>query len=129
LRAYAAGGYAIAAGVELLIGHRRWLTRPDFLGRFVTVLPADPRPADGEPMALIDWSAAAGAVEAGELPCSSGEEALLRVAASLAGGVAVELGRALTRLDAVNLARVVQAIRHAGGDTAGQAPVGGGRAW
>jgi hypothetical protein len=118
LRAHAAGVWAVEAAVALLIWHRFWLTRADFVDRFVTVLHADPELPGDSAMAVIDWPTAVAAVDAGRLPCSAGEAAVLRIAASLAGAGAVELGDAVTRLDEANLARVLAAVAHAGGRSA-----------
>ncbi|MCA1702085.1 MAG: hypothetical protein LC808_01955 [Actinobacteria bacterium] len=102
------------AAVELLISHRVWLCRVDFVERFVRVQ-TDLRLV-GEPvLAWVDWLAAVQALARGQLPCSSSEEQLLRIAASLAEGVSVDLGEALTSLDRANLARVATAVLAAGG--------------
>lgn len=69
----------------------------------------------GAVMAALDWRAAVAALDAGELPCSSGEDQVLRLAASLADGVAVDLGSALWGLDARNVSLVVGAVLHAAG--------------
>jgi hypothetical protein len=112
LRAWAKGLFSAEAAVELLIGHGSWLCREDFLevavefGRgFV----------NGSVMAAIDWEAAIAGLEAGRLPCSSSEEQMLRLAASIADGVRVELGSALSGLDEHNIAVVVGAVLHAAG--------------
>ncbi len=66
-------------------------------------------------LAWVDWLAAAQALASGQLPCSSSEEQLLRIAASLAKGVSVDLCEALSSLDRANLARVATAVLAAGG--------------
>jgi hypothetical protein len=71
--------------------------------------------ADGAAMAAVDWEAAVAALEAGRLPCSGGEGRILRLAASIAGGVAVDLGSALSGLDEGNVAGVARAVLHAAG--------------
>jgi len=127
LRAYAAGVCAVEAAVGLLIAHRHWLTRADFVGEFVSLLPADSASAGDVPMALVDWPGAVAAVDV-RLVCSRSEAAMVRIAASLAGAGAVELGWVLTRLDEVNVARVVAAVAHAGGQRGARVPaVPGGR--
>lgn len=65
--------------------------------------------------ALVDWEGATAALEGGRLPGSAGERALLQIAASLAVGAPVDLGAALTGLDAANLALVAEAVLRAGG--------------
>jgi hypothetical protein len=66
-------------------------------------------------MASIDWQAARAALDGGHLPCSSGERQVLRIAASLADGVPVDLREAVFGLDAENAARVAAALMHACG--------------
>jgi hypothetical protein len=57
-------------------------------------------------MAAVDWDAAAAALTAGELPCSGGEQRIFRLAASLAGGIPVDLSDAVAGLDQANLQRL-----------------------
>jgi hypothetical protein len=66
-------------------------------------------------MAAIDWDAATAALPAGELPCSGGENRILRLAASLAAGIPVDLSDTTTGLDQRNIQRLASAIRHASG--------------
>jgi hypothetical protein len=83
------------AAVELLIGHRWWLVRDDFLS-YVELC----RGFHGEAMAAIDWRAVWAAVEDGHLPCSRGEGQVLRVVASIAEAsrsIFVTLRRVWTR--------------------------------
>ena len=93
------------ASVELLIRHRWWLVRDDFLVHVEFC-----RGFQGESLAVVDWRAAWTALEDGYLPCSGGERQILRVAASIAEGVPIDLCDAVTSLDAVNLNRVAQAL-------------------
>ena len=65
-------------------------------------------------MAAVDFAAAADAVQ-GMLRCSDGERQVLLVAASIAAGVPVDLREAALCMDAVNAARVAQAVCHAAG--------------
>ena len=83
--------------------------------------------ADGTVMAAVDWGAAVAALEAGRLPCSGGEGRMLRLAASVAGGVAVDLGSALTGLDERNITLVAGAVLHAAGHGELRAARGGER--
>jgi hypothetical protein len=103
---------AEAAAVQLLAGHGCWLARADFTGPFTA---AGPSPLSGQPLARVRWTAAARALAGGQLPSSRTEQAILRIAASLAAGVPVRLGDAVTGLDHANLAAVTTAIWHAGG--------------
>jgi hypothetical protein len=98
------------AAVELLIGHRWWLARDDFLANVEFC-----RGFHGESMAAIDWQAVWVALEDGHLPCSSSERQVLRVAASIADGVLVDLGAAVGCLDAANSVLVARALLAAGG--------------
>jgi len=112
LRAWAKGLFSTEAAVELLIGHRSWLYREDFLeiavefGQGIT---------SGAVMAAIDFEAAARALEAGTLPCSGGEGRVLRIAASIAVGVPVDLREAVTGLDENNAVLAAAAVLHAAG--------------
>jgi hypothetical protein len=65
-------------------------------------------------VAAVDFAAAADAVQ-GVLPCSDGERQVLLVAASIAEGIPVDLREAALCMDAVNAARVAQAVCHAAG--------------
>jgi hypothetical protein len=112
LRACAAGLYCGEAGTELLIGHGAFLRRDDFSaficeGTSIT---------DGvTPMASIDWETAIAALNAGNLPASSGERSVLQLAASIAAGTPVALRDTITSLDSANLELLLTAIRHAAG--------------
>jgi hypothetical protein len=111
LLAAAGGLYAAEAAVTLLAGHQTWLLRADFR-RFITVEYDE----DGCGYAAIDWIAAIGGLKHGQLPCSGSEANILRIAASLASGLtAVNLGQAISGLDARNLTLVLKAIAHASG--------------
>ena len=109
LRAHARGLHAAEAAAELLINHATWLRRDAFTSRFLHSPPGHP------PMAHIDWVDAITALDSGQLPCSSGEGRILRLAASIADGIPVDLRDALTSLDQRNAELLVQAIRHANG--------------
>jgi hypothetical protein len=76
--------------VELVLRHGYWIGREDFTGRFVHGQ-ADPEPAGDQPVAAIDWHGAVEGLERGELPCSSSELSVLKIAASLGGGCPVSL--------------------------------------
>lgn len=108
----AAGLLAETAAVQLLAGHGCWLARTDFTGPFIA---AGPSPLSGRLLAHVRWKAAARALAGGQLPASRTEQAIFRIAASLAAGVPVRLGDAVTGLDDANLAAVTTAIWHAGG--------------
>jgi len=117
LRAYARGIYTLEAAVELLIAHRTWLHRNDFHDRFIHTTTTTTSSSSGHPAtAQIDWPAAITALDTGEMPCSSGEGRILRLAASLADGILVDLCTSLNGLDAASHALIVRAIRHSGGN-------------
>ncbi len=96
----------MVAAVELLIGHRFWLGRRDFVEQFVGM---DLGP-DGTPLALVDWEGAVGALTAGPLVCSDSQGQILRLAASLAEGIPVDLGAAVSGLDGNSIELVVAAV-------------------
>jgi hypothetical protein len=112
LRTQAQGIYCQEAAAELLIAHRSWLRRIDFTEPFVHIRNGV---ADGRDMAIIEWAEAITALHAGQLPCSGGEHRILRIAASLACGIPVDLNDVLTGLDNANLNLVARTVMHAGG--------------
>jgi hypothetical protein len=113
LRAYADGLLPVEAGVELLIRNGTFLRRNDFCDRFVE---QDTSITDGvTALAAIDWKAAIVTLNAGHLPCSRGEQRILRLAASLAAGIPVDLHDTVTGLDDRNIELTVDAILHAAG--------------
>ena len=113
LRACADGFYPAEAAAELLISHASWLCRPDFRDDYVDTGTSI---TDGTTlMAMIDWPAAISALDVGGLPSSGGERRVLRLAASLADGIPVDLRDAFTGMDAVNVDRAVRAMLHASG--------------
>jgi hypothetical protein len=112
LRAHARGLHCREAAVELLISHACWLRRDDFLHLVVHTARGL---IDGTRMALIDWPAAIAALDRGHLPCSGGEGRMLRLTASLAEGIPVDLRDALTGLDSHNAELVSHAVKQATG--------------
>jgi hypothetical protein len=110
LRAHAQGLYCLEAAAELLIA-KSWLYRDDFTSRFVTLHPGIGR---GQQVAVIDWPAVIAALGS-SLPCSGGEQRMLRITASLADGIPVDLQDTLTSLDDENITRLLTAILHASG--------------
>jgi hypothetical protein len=112
LRASARGLNACEATVGLLVDHQYWLTRPDFTGESVDTLDGF---ADSTPMAAVCWPEVVAALDRGQLSGSSSENKILRLAASLAEGISVDLQNAITGLDDTNLQHLITAIRHAAG--------------
>jgi hypothetical protein len=108
----AAGLYSLEAACELVIG-TGWLRRGDFT-RFITT---GTSLTDGvTELAHIDWQSVIAGRNTGLLPCSSGENRVLRLAASIAAGIPVDLNDALTGLDQTSISLIVCAIRHANGE-------------
>jgi hypothetical protein len=113
LRACARGFYPAEASTELLISHGSFLARSDFTGHYIRLGTSI---TDGiTTMADIDWPAAITALDTGDLPCSGGEQRMLRLAASLASGIPVDLRDALTGLDKRNINLLITAVLHASG--------------
>jgi hypothetical protein len=108
--------YCAQAAVELLIAHQRWLGRGDFVGWFVRLV-AD---SAGGVLAVVSWRAAVRALAAGRLPCSDSEGHVLRIAASIAEGVPVDLGECLSTLDGANGGLVADAVLRAAGQRVGE---------
>ena len=112
LRTYAYGLLCTEAATEILIGHRSWLRRDDFVDGFIKNgwdLASD------TPMAYVNWPAVLTALDTGTLACSSGEAQILRIAASIAEGIPVDLRENLTSLDSHNTNLVTRAVIHATG--------------
>ncbi len=82
--------------------------------------------AGGTVMAAVDWESAIAALDGGRLPCSGGEGRVLRIAASIAGGVLVDLREAVTGLDEGNAVLVARAVCHAAGCRRAGTAVGAG---
>ena len=111
VRAGAAGLYPLEAACDLVIS-AGWLHRDDFTCFIGTVTSI----TDGTTeLAHIDWQAVISSRDAGLLPCGSGENRLLRLAASIAAGIPVDLNDALCGLDQASITLVVRAVRHANG--------------
>jgi hypothetical protein len=106
LRVWAKVLLCLEAAVELLIGHRSRLFREDFLA---VAVESGREVFSGREIAAVDFVAAAGA-----LPCS-GEGRVLRIAASIAEGVPVDLREAVTGLDENNAVLAAAAVLHAAG--------------
>ena len=103
LRAWAKGIYTSEAACELLIRA--------FGGRFAN--PGHPWVAPGDPGAV--WVDFAAITDTNIAALSGGEQRVLRVVASLGGGVSVDLNDAVTGLDQVTSELVLAAIAHASG--------------
>jgi hypothetical protein len=110
------------AAVELLVAYAVWLRRNDFVDRFVETADS----VGGEiVLAWVDWRAAVSALDVGGVPCSDTEAQVLRIAASLAEGIPVDLGEAVTGLDEAVVGLVAAAVVRANGRRATVFGVGG----
>ena len=108
----AAGLCADTAAVALIAGHGHFLHQPGFR----RVIAAGSSTLTGEPAAVIRWRAAVHALGTGRLPCSTSEEAVLRIAASLGDpAIGVHLRQVLGGLDRRNITLVTAAITAANG--------------
>ena len=108
----AAGLCADTAAVALIAGHGHFLHQPGFR----RVIAAGSSMLTGEPAAVIRWRAAVHALDTGRLPCSTSEEAVLRIAASLGDpAIGVHLRQVLGGLDRRNITLVTAAITAANG--------------
>lgn len=110
LRACASGILTAEVGFGLLISCGGWLHRDDFTSQFITTA----TDASGVTlMAAIDWHTAVTALDHGQLPCSSGERHMLKLAASIAAGTPVSLSDTLSGIDHRNASLLAAAILHA----------------
>ena len=108
----AEGMCADVAAVMLIDRHDHFLHCPAFR----RIIAAGSSITTGQPLAVVRWNAAIHALENGQLPCSTSEQAILRIAASLADpGVAINLRDNLGSLDRRNIALVTDAINAANG--------------
>lgn len=111
----AEGMCADVAAVMLIDRHGHFLHDPAFR----RIIAAGSSITTGQPLAVIRWHAAITALDTGQLPCSSSEQSVLRIAASLADpGIAVRLRDNLGNLDARNITLVTDAIAAANGGRA-----------
>jgi hypothetical protein len=101
------GILAGTAAVELIISHHNFLHR-DAFRRIITTGASI---STGQPLATISWDAALHALDTGQMPCASSEQAILRIAASLGDpAISVRLRTVLGNLDARNITLVTSAI-------------------
>src|SRR5712692_8651712 len=108
----AAGITADTAATALIIGHDHFLHQRGFR----RIIAAGSSICSGEPVAVIRWKAAIHALDTGLLPCSTSEQAVLRIAASLGDpAIPVHLRSVLGGLDRRNITLVTAAITAANG--------------
>ena len=112
LISHAAGLTSDSAAAELICAHHTWLTRTDFVARYIHAGTS----SDRYPYAYINWEHAITALDTRQLSCSPSEAAVLRIAASLGDHhIPVHLARVLGSLDRTNIALVTTAITRANG--------------
>lgn len=108
----AAGITADTAATGLIIRHDHFLHQRGFR----RIIAAGSSIYSGQPVAVIRWKAAIHALDAGLLPCTRSEQAVLRIAASLGDeDIPVCLRQVLGGLDSRNIALVTDAITAANG--------------
>ena len=108
----AAGISADDAAATLIIRHDHFLHQPGFR----RIIAAGSSICSGEPVAVIRWKAAIHALDAGRLPCTGSQAAILRIAASLGDpAIGVHLRSVLGGLDHRNITLVTDAITAANG--------------
>ena len=114
LTAWAGGHLPNEAGVALLTAHETWLRRRDFLTACLDTVDDGPTGGpDPTPMAAIAWTRVPGF--AATARASSGELAVLLLAASLAGQDTGSLRDLTGGLGPNTLALVLDAIAHRAG--------------
>jgi hypothetical protein len=109
----AAGGIlAGTAAAGLIISHENFLHRDAFR----RIISTGASISTGQPLATTGQDAALRALDAGQIPCASSEQAILRIAASLGHpAIGVRLRTVLGNLDARNITLVTSAITTAHG--------------
>jgi hypothetical protein len=119
LRNHAAGRLADTAAIDLLTGHGIWLHRSAFREHIHLL---SRQLAGVAPMAYVNWTATVAALQAGQLPCSGSEAAILRIAAGLGADIPTRLREVLGGLDHRNIALVTTAITRANGTRSEDTP-------
>jgi hypothetical protein len=103
------GILADTAAAGLIISHENFLHRDAFR----RIISTGASISTGQPLATIGWDAA---LRAGQMPCASSEQAILRIAASLGDpAIGVRLRTVLGNLDRRNITLVTDAVTAANG--------------
>jgi hypothetical protein len=106
------GILADTAAAGLIISHENFLHRDAFR----RIISTGASISTGRPLATIGWDAALRALDAGQMPCASSEQAILRIAASLGDpALSVRLRTVLGNLDRRNITLVIDAVTAANG--------------
>lgn len=99
-------------GSSLITRHGHFLHQPAFR----RLIAAETSMFTGEPVTMIRWKAVITALEEGRLPCSTSEQAIARIAASLGDDtIPVHLGQVLGGPDRRNITLVTATITCANG--------------
>jgi hypothetical protein len=107
-----AGVQADTAAAGLIISHENFLHRDAFR----RIISTGASISTGQPLATIGWDAALRALDTGQMPCASSEQAILRIAASLGDpAIGVRLHTVLGNLDRRNITLVTDAVTAANG--------------
>jgi len=109
LRVQAGESACVLAAIGLLVGHGFWLHDEAFVFGFVRLWFSD---GDGTLRASLDWRAAAAVSQESWrlLRASDSDGQVLRIAASLADGVPVDLRDAVSGLDETSIGLVAVAV-------------------
>lgn len=108
----ASGISADTAAVALITAHGHFLHQRAFR-RFIA---AETSMFTGEPVTMIRWKAVITALDDQQLPCSTSEQAIVRIAASLGDDtIPVHLRQVLGSLDRRNITLVTAALTRANG--------------
>jgi hypothetical protein len=112
LRAWAVGFEPVSSAIELLIAHRSWLARSDFVAACVDLFEGYDYLDGQAPMGCIRWDEVPPFLDQ-EIACGADMTCFLAIATELAGvDTGIPLGELIDGLDDVQIALVVDAIRH-----------------
>lgn len=109
----AVGDYAAEAAVLLLANSGHWLPQLQAAGLIAIALDGDA--ADGGPWAAVQWGELDSALRRETVTGTGGQLRVLRAAASLADGQAVDLADLTAGLDRDELTLLLAAVSHAAG--------------
>jgi hypothetical protein len=106
------GILAGTAAAGLIISHENFLHRDAFR----RIISTGASISTGQPLATIGWDAALRALDAGQMPCASSGQAILRIAASPGDpAIGVRLRTVPGNLDRRNITLVTDAVTAANG--------------
>jgi hypothetical protein len=105
------GILADTAAAGLIISHENFLHR-DAFRRIISIGASI---STGQPLATIGWDAAPRAPDAGQMPCASSEQAILRTASLGDPAIGVRLRTVPGNLDRRNITLITDAVTAANG--------------